>query len=80
MLVFLVRHAHSDPGDPDELRPLSARGSEEARLLGARLAEHETPPVVVVPRDYQFPTAEVPAPHRHQRTQRLSAIVTERTP
>ena len=48
MLVFLVRHAHSDPGDPDELRPLSARGSEEARLLGARLAEHETPPVVVV--------------------------------
>jgi phosphohistidine phosphatase len=48
MRVFLVRHAHSDPGDPDELRPLSARGREEARALGERLAGHETPPRVVV--------------------------------
>jgi phosphohistidine phosphatase SixA len=36
--LYLVRHAHSDPGDPDELRPLSARGREEARALGERLA------------------------------------------
>jgi phosphohistidine phosphatase len=48
VLVFLVRHAHSDPGDPDELRPLSARGEDEARALGERLAEHATPPTVVV--------------------------------
>ena len=38
MRLILVRHAHSDPGDPDELRPLSARGREEARALGERLA------------------------------------------
>lgn len=38
MLLILVRHAHSDPGEPDELRPLSARGREEARALGERLA------------------------------------------
>jgi glucose-1-phosphate adenylyltransferase len=36
--------------------------------------------VVVVPKGYQFPVSEVPAPHRQLRTQRLSAIVTERTP
>ena len=38
MRLFLVRHAHSDPGDPDSLRPLSARGREQARELGERLA------------------------------------------
>jgi phosphohistidine phosphatase len=48
VLVFLVRHAHSDPGDPDELRPLSARGAREARELGTRLAGHATPPTLVV--------------------------------
>jgi phosphohistidine phosphatase len=36
--LFLVRHAHADPGDPDELRPLSARGREQARELAERLA------------------------------------------
>lgn len=48
MLLFLVRHAHSDTGDPDELRPLSARGREEARALAERLAAHATPPRLVV--------------------------------
>ena len=38
MRLFLVRHAHSDPGQPDELRPLSARGREQARDLAERLA------------------------------------------
>ena len=38
MRLFLVRHAHSAPGDPDELRPLSERGRKEARALGKRLA------------------------------------------
>jgi phosphohistidine phosphatase SixA len=33
--LYLVRHAHSDPGDPDSLRPLSARGKEQARELGS---------------------------------------------
>jgi phosphohistidine phosphatase len=44
--LILVRHAHADPGDPDELRPLSARGREEARALGERLAA--AAPAVVV--------------------------------
>jgi phosphohistidine phosphatase len=48
MLVFLIRHAHAEKGEPDALRPLSARGREEARSLGMRLAEHETPPVLVL--------------------------------
>ena len=48
MHLFLVRHAHSDPGDPDDLRPLSARGKEEARALAERLAAHSAPPLLVV--------------------------------
>jgi phosphohistidine phosphatase SixA len=44
--LFLVRHAHSDPGDPDSLRPLSPRGREQARELGERLAPVE--PVLVL--------------------------------
>jgi phosphohistidine phosphatase SixA len=39
--LILVRHAHSDPGQPDELRPLSPRGREEARALGERLAAEQ---------------------------------------
>lgn len=38
MRLILVRHAHSDPGEPDELRPLSARGHEQARELGEQLS------------------------------------------
>lgn len=48
MRVFLVRHAHSDPGDPDDLRPLSPRGQGEASALAQQLAEHPTPPLLVV--------------------------------
>lgn len=36
--LILVRHAHSDPGDPDSLRPLSARGRKQARELGELVA------------------------------------------
>jgi phosphohistidine phosphatase len=36
--LYLVRHAEAAPGDPDELRPLTATGREQARELGARLA------------------------------------------
>ena len=49
MRLFLVRHAHSDPGDPDELRPLSARGRKEARALGKRLATAEPELVLASP-------------------------------
>jgi phosphohistidine phosphatase SixA len=47
--LFLVRHAHSDPGDPDELRPLSERGRKEARALGKRLAAAEPALVLASP-------------------------------
>lgn len=38
MRLILVRHAEAAPGDPDELRPLTAAGHEAARALGERLA------------------------------------------
>jgi len=47
--LFLVRHAHSDPGDPDSLRPLSPRGREQARELGERLAPVEPELVLTSP-------------------------------
>ena len=49
MRLFLVRHAHSDPGEPDELRPLSARGREQARELAERLSAVEPALVVASP-------------------------------
>jgi len=48
VLVFLVRHGHADPGDPDELRELSDRGRVEAEDAGERLAAHASPPVLVL--------------------------------
>ena len=48
MLVFLVRHAHAEKGEPDDLRPLSDRGREEARAVAVQLAGHDTPPTLVV--------------------------------
>jgi phosphohistidine phosphatase len=48
VLVFLVRHAHADPGEPDELRELSPRGQREAKALAERLKAHPTPPRVVL--------------------------------
>ena len=48
MRLFLIRHAKADPGDPDELRPLTGEGREQARELGDRLSRHPTPPVVVL--------------------------------
>jgi phosphohistidine phosphatase len=46
--LYLCRHAHADPGEPDELRPLSTRGEDEAAALGERLAGEQAPPVVVL--------------------------------
>ena len=39
MQLVLVRHAEAAPGQPDELRPLTPAGREQARLLGARLRD-----------------------------------------
>lgn len=38
MRLFLARHAKAAPGHPDELRPLTAEGREQARGLGELLA------------------------------------------
>jgi len=48
VLVFLVRHGHADPGDPDDLRPLSDRGRSEAQAVAEQLSTHGSPPRVVV--------------------------------
>lgn len=49
MRLFLVRHAHADAGDPDDLRPLSAKGREQARELGERLAAAQPELVLASP-------------------------------
>jgi phosphohistidine phosphatase len=49
MRLILVRHAHSDPGEPDELRPLSQRGHDEARALAERLTPVGPDAVVTSP-------------------------------
>lgn len=38
MRLYLVRHAEAEPGEPDELRRLTADGRRVARELGERLA------------------------------------------
>jgi phosphohistidine phosphatase len=48
MLLFLIRHAHAEKGDPDDLRPLSERGRDEARAVARQLAEHDTAPALVL--------------------------------
>jgi len=48
MKVYLVRHADAAPGVPDELRPLTARGHEQARELGERLRDLRIEPDVVL--------------------------------
>ena len=37
MRVLIVRHAEAAPGKPDELRPLTAAGRDQARGLGRQL-------------------------------------------
>jgi phosphohistidine phosphatase len=39
MRVLIVRHAEAAPGNPDELRPLTPAGREQARAVGSRLRE-----------------------------------------
>ena len=48
MRLYVVRHAKSAPGDPDDLRPLTEEGREQARGLARRLAALPEPPVLVL--------------------------------
>lgn len=48
MLVFLVRHAHAEKGEPDAARPLSERGRKEASALARQLAGHDSRPSLVL--------------------------------
>ena len=48
MRLYLVRHAEAAAGEPDELRPLTAQGGEQARALGARLRAEDANPEVVL--------------------------------
>jgi phosphohistidine phosphatase len=48
MRLLIVRHAEAAPGEPDELRPLTAAGRESARALGQRLRDDGVRPDAVV--------------------------------
>ena len=48
MKVVLVRHAEAAPGDPDELRALTAEGHAQARELGERLRSEGIEPDAVL--------------------------------
>jgi phosphohistidine phosphatase len=45
--LIIVRHAHADPGDPDELRTLSDRGRVEAQGVAEELASRGAPELVL---------------------------------
>jgi phosphohistidine phosphatase SixA len=71
--IFLVRHAHAAPGDPDELRPLTPEGQAAARAIAERLAAEEPTAVVSSPLLRARQTAEEIA-----RSAGLEAEVDER--
>jgi phosphohistidine phosphatase len=50
MRVYLCRHAQAESGSqgPDELRPLTRAGIEQARMLGEALAGRDDAPVLIV--------------------------------
>jgi phosphohistidine phosphatase len=48
MRLVIVRHAEAAPGEPDELRSLTAQGREQARALGELLRAVGIEPDVVV--------------------------------
>ncbi len=57
--LYLVRHAKAAPGDPDELRPLTSHGRDEARRLAERLAGERPDAVVTSPLLRARETAEI---------------------
>jgi len=46
--LYLVRHAEAAPGEPDELRPLTPQGREQARALGRRMRDELTRPEAIL--------------------------------
>ena len=48
MRVYLVRHADAAPGEPDDLRALTAEGRRAARELGERLAAEDVSPDALI--------------------------------
>jgi phosphohistidine phosphatase len=48
MQVLLVRHAEAAAGSPDDLRPLTPQGREQARSLGIRLRDEGVAPDAIV--------------------------------
>jgi phosphohistidine phosphatase len=46
--LYIVRHAEAAQGDPDELRPLTPIGREQARDLGKHLAADGVRPDVIL--------------------------------
>ena len=48
MRLFIVRHAEAALGEPDDLRPLTEAGREQARRLGQRFADDGIQPDAVL--------------------------------
>jgi phosphohistidine phosphatase len=46
--LFLVRHAEAAPGEPDDLRTLTAHGKQQARELGRRFVRKGIKPDAVI--------------------------------
>jgi len=46
--LYLVRHAQAAPGEPDDLRPLTPEGRDQARALGERLRDENARPDAVL--------------------------------
>jgi phosphohistidine phosphatase len=46
--LFIVRHAEAAPGDPDDLRALTAHGQQQARELGRRFVRKKIQPDAVL--------------------------------
>jgi phosphohistidine phosphatase len=46
--LLIVRHAEAAPGEPDELRPLTPTGRDQARALGVRLREEGLQPEAIL--------------------------------
>jgi phosphohistidine phosphatase len=46
--LYLVRHAHAAPGEPDELRALTPEGRRDARALGDLLASEGVQPDAIL--------------------------------
>jgi phosphohistidine phosphatase len=75
MRVYVCRHAKAADGEPDELRELTPRGIEQARVLGARLAELTEPPTLVLTSPLvraRQTAAEIPARSRPSATSRTA--------